>query len=97
MKKFIKGTIELDKNVEDLEAYEKKKELYLSAIRGFCDKYDIEYVIGTSDDNYCLIEYKIVANTKSLCKGILSELKALLKRYFPYVKSFWEASGDILW
>ena len=97
MKKFIKGTIELDENVTDLEGYEKKKDYILKAIRSFCDKNDIKYVMGTSDDNYYLIEYKIVANTKSFCKGILSELKALLKRYFPYVKSLWEASGDQLW
>ena len=97
MKKFIKGTIELDSNVTDLGSYEKKKELYLEAIRDFCDKYLIEYVMGTSDDNYYLIEYKIVANTKSLCKGILTEMKTLLKRYFPCAKSLWEASGDILW
>ena len=97
MKKFIKGTIELDKNITDLEAYEKTKEHYLKAIRAFCDKYDIEFIMGTSDDNYYLIEYKIIANTKSLCKGILSEMKDLLKRYFPYAKSLWEASGDQLW
>jgi hypothetical protein len=97
MKKFIKGTLELDENVTDLESYEKKKEVYLKAIRNFCDQFDIEYTMGTSDDNYYLIEYAIRGNTKSLCKGILTEFKALLKRYFPYVKLVWQQEGNILW
>ena len=97
MKRFIKGTFELDKDVTDLEAYEEKNKRRTQAVQTFCDALDIAFVMGTADDNTYLIEYKIVGNTKSYCRGVLREMKDLLKRYFPYVKSLWEASGDQLW
>lgn len=97
MKKFIKGTFELDENITNLEAYEENKKVGISQIIDWGEKYRVGIVLGTSDDNFYLCEYKIVANTKAMCNGMLKELKSLLKAHFPYVKSLWQGSGDQLW
>lgn len=97
MKKFIKGTFELDKDVLDLTTYEEKKKAQILEIVDFCDSYNIAISMGTADDNTYLCEYKIVAKTKAMCNGLLRELKEMLKESFPYVKLVWQGSGDILW
>lgn len=96
MKKFIKGTFELDTNVTDLAAYEQKKETKILAIIDWCNTFNVAVNMGTSDDNTYLCEYKIVAKTKSMCNSLLRELKEMLKECFPYVKLVWQASGDQL-
>ena len=96
MKKFIRGTLELDKNVTDLVAYEENKKIAIMAILDWCDRVDIGINCGTAEDNTYLCEYKIVANTKRMCIGLLSELKEMLKDVFPYCKSLWQGSGDVL-
>lgn len=94
MKKFIKGTFELDKDVTDLVAYEENKNDKLLAIVDWCNRFGVAINCGTTDDNTYLCEYKIVANTKTMCSGLLRELKEMLKDCFPYVKSLWQGSGD---
>jgi len=94
MKKFIKGTLELDKNVTDLVAYEKPKTKQLEALVKWCDRFNVAIQCGTSDDNTYLCEYRIVAQTKALCNGLFRELKEILHESFPYVKTLWQASGN---
>lgn len=97
MKKFIKGTFELDKNITDLVAYEEPMKAKIEKLNEWCTKYGIDFICGTSDDNTYLCEYKIVANTKAMCNGLLKEFKSMLKEMYPYVKLIWQGSGDILW
>ena len=97
MKKFIKGTLELDKKVTDLVAYEKRIEKKLDNIIEWCERFDVAVTFGTSDDNTYLCEYRIVANTKALCNGLFRELKELLHEVFPYVKSNWQVGGITLY
>jgi hypothetical protein len=97
MKKFIKGTLELDKDVTDLVAYEEPMKAKIDRLNEWCTKQGIQFICGTSDDNTYLCEYKIIANTKAMCKGLLQELKSILKDMYPYVKEIWQGSGDILW
>ena len=94
MKKFIKGAFELDKDVTDIEAYEKKKESYLKYICDWGDKLGIAIQFGTTEDNKYLCEYRITAKTKAMCNGIAKELKEMLKQIFPCTKMCWQASGD---
>ena len=94
MKKFIKGTFELDKDVADLETYEENKKEKLLAIVDWCTRFGVSIHCGTADDHTYLCEYKIVANTKAMCNGLLTELRALLKDCFPYVSSIFQGSGD---
>ena len=97
MKKFIQGSFEIDKNVTDTDLFVKKNKSYIDNLFAWADKFGVEMTLGTSDDNTCLCEYKIVGNTVSMCKGILSELKSMLKTEFPKTKSLWQGSGDVLW
>lgn len=94
MKKFIKGALELDKNVTDLVAYEKPKEKQLKEICDWGDQFKIYIQFGTTEDDRYLCEYRIVANTKALCNGLFRELKELLHEVFPYVKSLWQMGGS---
>ena len=94
MKRFIKGIFELDKNVTDLVAYEEKKKVQLLNIVDWCNRFEVEINLGTADDNTYLCEYKIVANTKAMCKGLLKELKQMLKDCFPYVETLLQMEGD---
>lgn len=97
MKKFIKGAIKLDENVTDLTAYEEPKKKKLDEIMEWCTKYNIYIIFGTSEDNKYLCEYKIVANTKAMCKGVMKELQEMLKRVFPYANSLWLIEGSQLY
>lgn len=97
MKKFIKGTFELDKNVTDLVAYEERIKKQIKRLFDWGDSFGVAITLGTADDNTYLCEYKIVARTKSLCNSLLHELKDLLHEIFPYVKLVWQGSGDQLW
>ena len=97
MKMFVKGTLELDKNVTDLVAYEKPIIKKLEKIVEWCNDFNVAITFGTSDDNTYLCEYRITAQTKTLCNGLFRELKEMLHECFPYVKSLWQASGNVLW
>lgn len=94
MKKYIiMGAFELDKNVIDLAAYEKPKKRKLKELVDWCHRFGISISCGTTDDNIYLCEYRVVGKTKDFCNGLLRELKDQLKEIFPYVKTYWPASG----
>lgn len=97
MKKFIKGTFELDKDVINLEEYEDNHTIAIEEIIDWANSYNVAINMGTSDDNTYLLEYKIVGKTASFCKGLLSELRSMLKDEWKKTQSVWQASGDILW
>lgn len=97
MKKFIKGTFELDQNIIDLKEYEEKHRKAIEKIVSWADTFDIGINMGTADDNSYLIEYKIVGKTKSFCNGLLSELKSMLKDEWKKISVVWQGSGDVLW
>lgn len=96
MKKFIKGTFELDQNVTNLEEYEEKHKRAIEEIINWAYSFDININMGTSEDNSYLIEYKIVGKTSAGCKGLLSELKAMLKEEWKKPINLWQGSGDIM-
>ena len=97
MKKFIRGTFELDKDITDLEKYEESKKAKILEIVDWCNSFGVAINCGTADDNTYLCEYKITANTKAMCNGLLREFKELLKECYPYVKTIWQSSGDCLY
>ena len=94
MKKFIKGAFELDENVIDLVAHEEKHKIALEEIVEWANNAGVAILFGTSEDNTYLCEYKIVGKTVAFCKGLASELKALLKDEFPKTKMVWQGTGD---
>ena len=96
MKKFIKGTFELDQNVVDLLKYEEKHIKAIEEIIDWANKFDVEIRMGTAEDDSYLIEYRIVGNTTAFCKSLLSELKPIIKKEWKKAKSLMETSGSIL-
>lgn len=97
MKKFIKGIFELDQDVINLEEYEEKHKMAIEEIIDWANDFNVRINMGISDDNTYLIEYKIVGNTASFCKSLLSELKSMLKNEWKKTKTLWQSSGNILW
>ena len=97
MKKFIKGTFELDINVTDLVTYEEKHKRAIEEIIDWANSLNVAIKMGTADDDSYLLEYKIVGKTASFCKGLLSELRTMLKAEWKKTTSLWQGSGDILW
>lgn len=96
MKKFIKGTFELDSGVYDIDEYERPKMDALRAIISWADDQDALLRFGTNETGDYLCEYRVTARTTALCKGYVSELRHLLKPYFPKVVMVYQASGDII-
>lgn len=96
MEKVIKGTFELDKNIINWEEYEDKHRKAFEEILDWANHFNIRIVIWTSDDNSCLFKYEIVGETASFCKGLLSELRSMLKQEWKKTTSIWQCSGDIL-
>jgi hypothetical protein len=94
MKKFIKGAFELDYDITDLVGYEEKHRNVIEEIIDWADNYDVRVNMGTSDDNTYLIEYRVVGRTVSLCKGIVAELKSILKTEWKQTKLSWQVTGD---
>lgn len=97
MKKFIKGIFELDQDVINLVEYEEKHKMAIEEIIDWANDFNVRINMGISDDNTYLIEYKIVGNTASFCKSLLSELKSMLKNEWKKTKTLWQSSGNILW
>lgn len=96
MKKFIKGTFELELNVADLVAFEEQHKVAINGWIDWANRFGVALNLGTSDDNTYLCEYKIVGATASYCKGLASELRQMIKSEFPKTRSLWQGSGDIL-
>jgi len=96
-RKFIQGAFELDRYVEDIEAYEDKHRKAIDDIIDWGNNFKLYINIGTTDMNKFVVEYKIVGQTTSFCKGLLSELKAMLKDEWKNMQLLWQGSGDILW
>ena len=96
MKSFIKGTIELDRNVHDLVEYENARRAAIQDLIDFADGTGLEFQLGTSEDDIYMIQYEIIGKTYTYCNGILVELKAKLRETWRKIKVVFQASGDYI-
>ena len=94
MKKFIKGTFELDKNIADVDAYSKFYESHLKEIIEWAEEHSIAMRFGTSDNNKYLCEYKVTGSTKKICKEFVADIKRELKAVWPKAQSVFEVYGE---
>ena len=94
MKKFIRGTLQLEEYIEDTDAYTEKHRKFLEDVVAWGDRMEVQITIGASNDNAYLCEYVIIGKTSQYCKGLFSELKEMLKPVFPKVKSILQYSGN---
>lgn len=93
-KKFKKGAFVLKEGVTDLVAFEKPIEAQLKEIIAWAERNRVELAFGTTENNTYICEYKVVANTNQLCRGLVAELKAMVKKLFPKLSLSHEFSGD---
>ena len=89
-------TFELDENVTDLIKYEEERKEFLKEVIEWTNSNKIGIIFGTSDDNYYLCQFDIVANTLAMCKGYVAELKSKLKTQFPKIKLVYQTNGEVM-
>lgn len=94
MRKFVRGTLQLEEYVEDTDAYTEKHRKFLESIVEWAERMDMQVTFGASEDNVYLCEYAIIGNTKQYCNGLFSELKGMLKPVFPKTKTLVQYSGN---
>lgn len=94
MKKFVRGTLQHEELVEDVEKYTEEHRNFLETMVEWADRMEMQITFGASSDNAYLCEYIIVGGTMRYCKGVFAELKEMLKPVFPKVKSLFQSSGD---
>lgn len=97
MRKFIQGTFELDYDVKDLISYEESHKTALENIIDWSNDYEMSIMFGTSKDDTYLCEYDVICNTAAMCKGVVAELKHMLKSEFKKTKSVRQFSGNYLY
>lgn len=95
-KKFKRGAFVLKEGVTDLVAFEKPIEAQLRKIIDWAERNSVELAFGTTEDNTYICQYRVVAQTNQLCKGLVAELKAMVKELFPKLYLSHEWSGDYL-
>ncbi|MBQ6863255.1 MAG: hypothetical protein IJO14_03335 [Clostridia bacterium] len=97
MRKFIKGAFEIQQNVANVDAFAEQHQSAFDQWVAWADKVDVGISLGTSDDNTFLCEYHVVGQTVAYCKGLVAELKQMIKTEFPKMSSLWQGSGDTLY
>lgn len=97
LKKYIRGTFELEKGVTDLVAFEEARKSQLMNIVDWATANGVGVTFGASEDNTYLCEFDTRARTLQMCKGYVAELKSLLKTLFPKARVVLQYEGNILW
>ena len=96
-RKFVRGSFALATNITDLDAYYLEHKTAIESIVEWADKVGMYVGFGTSSDNTYLCEYDTTQLTKSMCTGLVNELKARLKaEWKSSVKLRYQAYGDSL-
>ena len=96
-KKFIRGSIEIESNVTDLEAFEGRNENTINDIVDWGDANQISLLFGMSTDNTYLCEFDIRADSKSMCNGYLTVLVEKLKAINKKARVLFQVEGNVLW
>lgn len=80
-KRFISGQLILvrDTNEDYVARLQEQKEDIFSELEDWACSYEISFQFGITESNNYVCEYRIVANSASICKSILRELKDIIK------------------
>lgn len=72
MKKFIKGTLELELNVTDLVAFEEQHKVAINRWIDWANRLGVALNLGTSDDNtYLSASTKLSEQRHHIARGLL--------------------------
>ncbi|NBH77000.1 hypothetical protein D3Z52_02140 [Clostridiaceae bacterium] len=95
-KQFVRGSWLLEKNVADSNAYCKTHKAAIDSIIAWANTLNIYVGFGLSEDKTFLCEYEVFGDTKAMCKGVASELKAKLKPEWKGVSLGYQTFGFTL-
>ena len=96
-KKFVQGSYTLAVNITDPNAYYQEHKTAIDGVIKWAERVGMYVRFGTSIDNTYLCEYDTTQLTKSMCTGLVNELKARLKvEWKSSVKFGCQVYGDIL-
>jgi len=96
MKRFIQGGFHLQDDVNDIQRYEQEHNDALQKIVAWANDLNVAVRFGTTAKNEYVAEYEARAKTSRMCKGIVSELKAMLNEHWNGVRMTWQMAGDIM-
>ena len=86
----------LKKDVADSNAYCETHRTTIDSIIAWADTLNIYVGFGLSEDKTFLCEYEVFSDTKAMCKGVASELKAKLKSEWKGVSLGYQTFGHTL-
>lgn len=92
-KQFVRGSWLLEKDVIDDSTYYKQHKSAIDSIIAWANSLNIYTGFGVSSDKTFLCEYEVFSDTKAMCKGIASELKAKLKSEWKGVSLGFQTFG----
>lgn len=92
--KFVRGSWLLEENVEDVSAYYEQHKAKVDEVIDWANRLNIYVGFGTSEDGTYLCEYEVTGQTARMCKGVATELKALLKSEWERVRLGYQVEGQ---
>lgn len=92
-KQFVRGSWLLEKNVADSNSYCQDHKSVIDSVIAWANTLNIYVGFGLSEDKTFLCEYEVFSDTKAMCKGIASELKAKLKPEWKNVSLGYQTFG----
>lgn len=92
-KQYVRGSWLLKENVTDDSAYYEQHKSAIDNIIAWADSLRIYVGFGVSGDKTFLCEYEVFSDTKAMCKGVASELKAKLKTEWKDVTLGYQTFG----
>lgn len=95
--KYVRGSFLLEENVDDSKAYYEQHKAKVDEVIAWANQLHISYVaFGLSADHTYLCEYEVYGQTTRMCKGVASELKAMLKSEWKGIRMGYQVEGHTL-
>lgn len=91
--RYVRGSFTLESNVIDLQAYYEQHKSKLDEIVAWANTLNIYVGFGTSEDHTYLCEYEVYERTAQMCKGVVAELKTMLKSEWKNVQLGYQVEG----
>lgn len=95
--KYVRGSFLLEENVDDPKVYYEQHKVKVDEVIAWANQLHISYVaFSLSADHTYLCEYEVYGQTTRMCKGVASELKAMLKPEWKGIRMGYQVEGHTL-
>ena len=85
--KYVRGSFLLEENVDDSKVYYEQHKAKVDEVIAWAN---------LSADHTYLCEYEVYGQTTRMCKGVASELKAMLKPEWKGIRMGYQVEGHTL-